>query len=40
MNQIASKHDIEDAVIEGVDIDSVIRNLYRKLEEDDRANDA
>lgn len=38
VNQIASEHDIEDATIEGVDIDSVIRNLYRKLEEDELAN--
>lgn len=39
MNQIASEHAVEDASIESADIDSVIRKLYRKLDEEDRANE-
>ncbi|WFR65012.1 ATP-binding cassette domain-containing protein [Paenibacillus amylolyticus] len=39
VNQIASEHAVEDASIESADIDSVIRKLYRKLDEEDRANE-
>ncbi|WP_145046774.1 ATP-binding cassette domain-containing protein [Paenibacillus xylanexedens] len=37
VNQIAREHAVEDASIESVDIDSIIRKLYKKLEEEDRA---
>ncbi|MBD7968303.1 ATP-binding cassette domain-containing protein [Paenibacillus sp. Sa2BVA9] len=34
VSQIAAKYSVEDASIESVDIDSVIRKLYKKLEEE------
>ncbi|WP_454191591.1 ABC transporter ATP-binding protein [Paenibacillus sp. Marseille-Q7038] len=34
VSQIASKYSVEDVSIESVDIDSVIRKLYKKLEEE------
>ncbi|WP_339845520.1 ATP-binding cassette domain-containing protein [Paenibacillus sp. FSL W7-1088] len=39
VNQIASEHLIEDVSIESADIDTVIRKLYRKLDEDNRTNE-
>ncbi|SEP34335.1 MULTISPECIES: ATP-binding cassette domain-containing protein [unclassified Paenibacillus] len=39
VNQIASEHLIEDVSIESADIDTVIRKLYRKLDEENRTNE-
>ncbi|MBT2284111.1 ATP-binding cassette domain-containing protein [Paenibacillus polymyxa] len=39
VNQIASENLIEDVSIESADIDTVIRKLYRKLDEENRTNE-
>lgn len=38
VSQIAAECDVEDASIESVDIDSVIRKLYKKLDEEEKTN--